>query len=81
MQDKAAGGVKLGHDAHLHISYSAGLQALQLGRFATALRCFQVVRLLHPSAELPQQQIAHRRSVLLLLIPLQKLQCITLYST
>ncbi|DBB12250.1 TPA: hypothetical protein ACH3X3_006354 [Trebouxia sp. C0006] len=34
--------VALGHNAHLHITYSAGLQALQLGKFSTALRCFQV---------------------------------------
>lgn len=32
----------LPHNAHLHITYSAGLQALQLGKYSTALRCFQV---------------------------------------
>ena len=30
------------HNARLHITYNAGLQALQLGNFSTALRCFQV---------------------------------------
>ncbi|KAL3136627.1 hypothetical protein ABBQ38_005867 [Trebouxia sp. C0009 RCD-2024] len=40
-----AGGASAGvvsHNAHLHITYSAGLQALQLGKYSTALRCFQV---------------------------------------
>ena len=32
----------LPHNAHLHITYNAGLQALQLGKYSTALRCFQV---------------------------------------
>ena len=30
------------HNARLHITYNAGLQALQLGKYSTALRCFQV---------------------------------------
>lgn len=34
--------VGLPHNAQLQISYSAGLQALQLGKYSTALRCFQV---------------------------------------
>ncbi|DBA84865.1 TPA: hypothetical protein ACH3X1_005885 [Trebouxia sp. C0004] len=41
-QRSAGSKVALGHNAHLHITYSAGLQALQLGKFGTALRCFQV---------------------------------------
>lgn len=36
-----SGGV-VSHNAHLHITYSAGVQALQLGKYSTALRCFQV---------------------------------------
>ena len=34
--------VGLPHNAQLQVSYSAGLQALQLGKYSTALRCFQV---------------------------------------
>ncbi len=36
------GSASLGHNAHLYITYSAGLQALQLAKYTTALRCFQV---------------------------------------
>ncbi len=46
LQSDAGSKVALGHNAHLHITYSAGLQALQLGKFSTALRCFQVRRIL-----------------------------------
>lgn len=46
LQSGAGSKVALGHNAHLHITYSAGLQALQLGKFSTALRCFQVRRIL-----------------------------------
>ncbi|KAA6422840.1 MAG: hypothetical protein FRX49_07375 [Trebouxia sp. A1-2] len=41
-QSPAGSKLALGHDAHLHIAYSAGMQALQLGKLSTALRCFQV---------------------------------------
>lgn len=33
---------RLPHNAELQMAYSAGLQALQLGKYSTALRCFQV---------------------------------------
>ncbi|KAL3145529.1 hypothetical protein ABBQ32_003354 [Trebouxia sp. C0010 RCD-2024] len=41
--EQAAGGSGgvVSHNAHLHITYSAGVQALQLGKYSTALRCFQ----------------------------------------
>lgn len=42
MQARAGSKITLGQNAPLHISYNAGLQALQLGKYATALRCFQV---------------------------------------
>lgn len=51
-----AGGASAGvvsHNAHLHITYSAGLQALQLGKYSTALRCFQVSPGLPPSPPPP----------------------------
>ena len=42
MQARTGSKITLGQNAPLHISYNAGLQALQLGKYATALRCFQV---------------------------------------